>query len=154
VAAQTWVIPSCNGIASDGTGVFVSSTSTGTIYRLTGTNALASPVRVTGGQPRRIVVAGDSAYVADGATNKIYSFATNGSGTITTHTAGLAAPTSMVYDGENLVVCTQLGAVTAYRLPDFTVAASAQLDTGTDSLVFDGRNVWVINSFSNWMEKR
>jgi hypothetical protein len=109
---------------------------------------------MTGGQPRRIVVAGKTAFVADGVSAKVYSFATDGSGTVTTNTLGLAAPSSMVFDGENLVVSTQAGGVTAYKLPGLTAAATGTLDAGSDSLVFDGRNTWVVNSFSNFMEKR
>jgi hypothetical protein len=153
-AARTWVIPACNGLAADATGAFVSSTSTGTVYRITGINPLASPARITGGQPRRIVIAGPTVYVADGASNRIYSFAADGSGPVTTNTVGLSAPSSMVFDGGHLLVTTQLGGVTAYTVPALTPAATAQLNPGTDSLVFDGRNTWVVNSFASWMEKR
>ena len=152
--ARTWTIPTPNGIAADSTGVFVSSTSTGSVYRINGINPTATPARLTGGQPRRIVMAGDTVYVADGASNKIYSFAADGSGTVTTNTVGTATPTSMVYDGEHLIVSVQTGLVTAYRVPGLVSAGSAQLTAGTDSLVFDGRNVWVVSSFGNWMEKR
>ncbi len=153
-AARTWIIPTCNGIAADSTGVLVSSTSTGTIYKLTGVNPTATPARTFSGQPRRIVVAGPTAYVADGATNRVYSFATDGSGSVTTTVLGLATPTSMVYDGETLIVTTQLGSVTSYRLPALTPVVAAQLTAGTDSLLFDGRNTWVVNSLGGWMEKR
>jgi hypothetical protein len=152
--AQTWTIPTCNGIATDGTSVFVSATSVGGIYRITGTDAVATLARTTGGQPRKIVIGNGTAYVADGATNKIYSFATDGSGTVTTNTVGSAAPSSMTFDGEHLIATTQSGAITAYNASDFSVVKTGQLTTGTDSLVFDGRNVWVLNSFGSWMEKR
>lgn len=154
LAARTWTIPTPNGIAADSTGVFVSSTSTGSVYRINGINPTATPARLTGGQPRRVVMAGDTVYVADGASNKIYSFAADGSGTVAMNTVGTTTPTSMVFDGENLIVTVQTGLVTAYRVPDLVSAGSAQLTAGTDSLVYDGRNVWVVSSFGNWIEKR
>lgn len=151
---RTWVIPTPNGIVANATGVFVSSSSTGTVYRINGTEATATVVRTTGGQPRRMILANGTIYVADGAANRIYSFAADGTGSVTTNTVGLSAPTSMVYDGENIVTTTQLGLVTAYSLPSFTPVGSAQLQVGMDSLTFDGRNVWVGNSLNNYVEKR
>lgn len=152
--ARTWVIPACNGIAAHENGVFVSSTSAGTIYKITGIDVTAMPVRSTGGQPRRIVKAGDTVFVADGVANKVYSFAADGSGAVATNTLGLSAPSSMVFDGQHLIVSEQTGVVTAYLLPDLTTAATATLESGSDSLVYDGRNVWVGNSFRNTIEKR
>ncbi|GEM_PF-1359621 len=152
--ARSWIIPTCNGIAADATGVYVSSTSAGTIFRINGINPTASPARITGGQPRRIVIAGPTVYVADGASNKVFSFAADGTGGVVTNPLGLSAASSMIYDGENLVIATQLGSVTAYSLTDLTTAGTAQLDPGTDFLGFDGRNIWVGSSFGNWMEKR
>ncbi len=152
--SRTWVIPTPNGIVANPTGVFVSSSSTGQIYRIIGTDANATVVRTTGGQPRRMLIANGTVYVADGAANRIYSFAVDGTGSVTTNTVGLSAPTSMVFDGENILTTTQLGLVTAYSLPAFTPVASAQLQIGMDSLTFDGRNVWVGNSLNNYIEKR
>jgi hypothetical protein len=151
---QTWTIPTPNGIAADASGVFVSSTSVGSVYRINGIDPLAAPARITGGQPRRIVIAGDTAYIADGAAAKVYSFAIDGTGSVTANTLGVSPPSAMVFDGEHLVIANQAGGVAAYTLPALTVAASGQIDAGSDSLVFDGRNTWVVNSFGNFMEKR
>jgi hypothetical protein len=152
-ATRTWTIPSPGGIAADGTGVWVSSSTTGVVYRLNVSQAAPLTSKTTGGQPMRVVVAGGSVYVADGTAASVYSFAADGSGTVTTN-AVAAAPTSMVYDGTNLVVSTQTGLVTAYALPAFTSAGSISLAAGIDFLVFDGRNVWIGNGMGNWMEKR
>lgn len=152
--ARMWTIPTPSGIAADSTGVLVSSSSTGTVYKITGITPAAAPARVTGGSPARIVKAGERFYIADSATAKIYSFAGDGSGTVTTHTPSAMVASAMTFDGVNLVVATQAGTVTAYKVPEMTVAGSAVLEAGTDSLMFDGRNVWVVNSFGNWIEKR
>ncbi len=153
-AARTWTIPQASGMASDGAGVWVSSQSTGTVYRLNVSQAAPLTSKATGGTPRRIVMAGSTVCVADGAAAKIYTFAGDGTGSVTSNTVGTASPTSMVYDGTNLLVSVQTGVVTAYTVPGFTSAGSATLTSGIDSLVFDGRNVWVGNGTGNWMEKR
>jgi sugar lactone lactonase YvrE len=152
-ATRTWTITSPNGIAADGTGVWVSSSTTGVIHKLNVSQAAALATKTTGGQPKRVVVAGDTVYVADGSAGSIYSFAADGSGTVATKSV-TAAPSAMVFDGTNLVVALQSGNVTAYALPGFTSAGSVTLGSGTDSLVFDGRNVWIGNGVGNWIEKR
>ena len=152
--ARTWNIPSPAGIASDGAAVWVSSSSTGTIYRLNQSAAAPLTSKATGGQPRRVVMAGSTVCVADGTLAKIYTFAGDGTGSVTGTTVGAAAPTSMVFDGTNLIVSTQAGVITAYTLPAFTPTATSTLTTGTDSLLFDGRNIWVGNGTGNWVDKR
>lgn len=154
VPARTWTIPTPNGIGADATGAFVSSTSTGTIYRINGIEATALPARITGGQPRRIVMCGSTVVVADGTANKLYSFAADGSGIVASNTLGVAPASTMLYDGSRLIVVTQTGGITAYSLPSFTPEKTAQIDPGTDMAVFDGRNVWIGSSIGNWMEKR
>ncbi len=153
-ATRTWTIPQPAGIASDGAGVWVSSQSTGTVYRLNVSQAAPLTSVATGGTPRRVVMAGSTVCVADGSLARIYSFARDGSGSVTPNNVGTAAPSSMVYDGTNLFVSVQTGAVTAYAMPGFASAGSVTLGSGIDSLVFDGRNVWVGNGTGNWIEKR
>jgi hypothetical protein len=151
---RTWNIPSPAGMASDGTAVWVSSSGTGVVYRLSNTSAAAVAQKSTGGQPKKVVIIDGTVYVADGASAKIYTFASDGSGSVTTNTVGAAAHTTMVFDGQYLVTTTAAGVVTAYSVPALASAATVQLDAGMDTLLFDGRNVWVGNSTMNYIEKR
>ena len=80
--------------------------------------------------------------------------AADGSGSVTSNTLGFTTPSSIIYDGENLILTAQTGTTVAYSIPGLTPAATAQLDPGTDWFVFDGRNTWVGSSFGGWMEKR
>lgn len=153
-ATRSWTIPQPAGIASDGAGVWVSSQSSGTLYRLNVSQAAPLTSKATGGTPRRVVLAGSTVCVADGTLNRVYTFASDGTGTVTNNNVGTAAPTSMVFDGTNLIVSVQTGAVTAYAMPGFTSAAGITLGSGTDSLLFDGRNVWIGNGTGNFVEKR
>jgi hypothetical protein len=153
--ARQWTVASVGGMAADDTGgVWVSSNGTGTVYRFTQSAVNATSTKATGGAPKRVVVANGTVYVSDSATNKIYSFAADGGGSITPTTAGTAAATAMVFDGTSLITVQQNGAMTAFALPALTVAQTVTIDTGLDSLVFDGRNVWVGNGPGNWFEKR
>lgn len=153
--ARQWTVASAAGAAADETGgVWVSSSSTGTVYRFIQSAANATSTRVTGGSPKRVVVAGQTVYVSDGSTNKVYSFPADGSGSITETTLGTGAATAMVFDGTYLVTIQQNGVMTAWTLPGLASAQTATIDTGIDSLVFDGRNVWVGNGPGNWMDKR
>ena len=97
-------------------------------------------------------MAGSTVFVADGASTKVYSFAADGTGIVATNNLGLAASNPMVFDGENLVCCTQTGTVTAYKLPPSPVGTETR--HRDHCIVFDGRNTWIGSSFGNWMEKR
>lgn len=152
---RSWTVASAGGAAPDETGgVWVSSSSTGTVYRFTQSQSSATSTRVTGGSPKRVVVVGPTVYVSDGVSNKIYSFAADGTGSITTTTVGTAAATAMVFDGTYLITAQQNGVLTAWSLPNLVSAQTVTIETGIDSLVFDGRNVWVGNGPGNWLDKR
>lgn len=152
--ARSWSIPSPGGMASYQGHVWVSSTTSGSVIRLTGLQQTATATMTTGGNPRRVVIANDKVYVYDQSAPKIYSFNADGSGSVTTTTIGSAAFSAMVFDGQNLVVTTSAGVVSVLGLPALNVISSTALSSNADSLVFDGRNVWVGSSNGNWYEKR
>lgn len=152
--ARSWTIPSPAGMASYQDHVWVSSSTSGTVVRLTGLQQTATATMTTGGSPKRVVVANDKVYVSDASAAKIYSFNADGSGSVTTTTIGSAAFSAMVFDGQNLVVTTSAGVVSVLGLPALNVISSTALSGAADSLVFDGRNVWVGSSNGNWFEKR
>jgi hypothetical protein len=152
---RSWTVAGVGGIAADDTGgVWVSSSSTGTVYRFIQSAVNATATKVTGGSPKRVVVAGGNVYVSDSAAAKFYSMAADGTGSVTTINAGTAAATAMVYDGTYMITAQQNGVLTAWTLPSFTSAHTVTIETGLDSLAFDGRNIWVGNGPANWFDKR
>lgn len=154
VAARSWTIPSPAGIAAIGDSVWVSSSTSGAVVRLTGLQQTATATMNTGGSPKRVVVANDKVYVSDASAANIYSFNADGTGSVTTTTIGSSAFSAMVFDGQNLVVTTNAGVVSVLGLPGLNVLSSTALSASTDSLTFDGRNVWIGSSNGNWFEKR
>jgi hypothetical protein len=152
---RTWVLASVGGVAPDENGgVWASSTSTNTVYRFSAGSANATSTKNLSGPPRRVVVANGTVYVSDNTAAKIYSFAADGTGSITTTSVGTAAATAMVYDGTYLWTAQQNGVITAWTLPGLTQAATFTAETGTDGMVFDGRNVWISNGAGQWIDKR
>lgn len=153
VPARTWMIPTPNGLAADSDGVWVSSTSTGLVYKLTGINAAPSATVPTGGQPRPICVTPDKVFVADNTQGKLYSFARSGVPIPTTTDIGPLPISAMATDGQYLFITTGTGGMVARKLSDLSSAATASVTGVIDSMIFDGRNVWVGSSSGNFIEK-
>jgi len=161
IASRAWTVTSPNGIAADTGGVWVASGSTGQVIRLTGIQATVTSTINTGGAPGRVVVANGRVYVADANIARIYSFASDGTGGVTTTTIPQIAR-AMTFDGTYLVTAFNTGVLTAWNLPSLTSAAMATVPTivngstgaQLDSLLFDGRGIWVGSGNSNFAEKR
>jgi hypothetical protein len=152
---RTWVLSSVGGLAADENGgVWATSTSTNTAFRFTVGQANATASKNLGAPPHRVIVVNGTVYVSDNASNKIYTFAADGTGSVTPNTVGTMAPSAMVYDGSNIWTTQSNGVITAWSLPNLTQVANFTAETGTDGLIFDGRNVWISNSNGNWADKR
>jgi hypothetical protein len=152
IQAPSWIAPDAQGSGSYG--VWVSSSTAGTVTRLSGTNAMPAKVFNTGGQPKKIVVAGSRVYVIDGSGARIFSFNADGSGNVTTTTIGSATFQSIVYDGQNLITLTATGVIRTLSLPDLTTISTVNIGFPADALHFDGRSVWVSSATGNFIEKR
>ena len=84
----------------------------------------------------------------------MYSFNRDGTGTATTGDIGSLAASAIATDGQNLFVATATGTLTARKLSDLSVINTATISGVLDSLIFDGRNIWVGSSAGNFLEKR
>lgn len=125
----TWVIPSCNGIAADGT---VSGIPPPPPAPSTASPA-STPPRPSAASPAASPAASSSVAtpsMSQTALRQVYSFAADGSGSVTSNTLGFTTPSSIIYDGENLILTAQTGTTVAYTIPGLTPAATAQLDPG------------------------
>jgi hypothetical protein len=151
--ARSWTIVSAGGIAPDDGAVWVSSSSSGQVLKFTGINPTATRTITTGGSPTKLFVAQGRVFVADSSQPRLFSFAADGSGSVTSVTVPEVV-TALAFDGTYVITGTGSGVMSARMPSDLALVTSVSTGTRVDSIAFDGRNLWATATQASVMDKR
>jgi subtilase family serine protease len=138
------------GIAFDGTNMWVTNFTSGTVTKLSATGATLGTFTV-GGSPYGIAFDGTNMWVTNANSNTVSKLSATGA-TLGTFTVG-GGPHGIAFDGTNMWIANIASNTVNKLSPTGATLGTFAVGLAPFRIAFDGANMWVTNTNSNTVSK-
>ena len=134
-----------NGVAFDGTNIWVANNGSNTVTKLLASNGNSLASYQTGDTPQGVLFDGANIWVSNNGDGTLTKYTPSSGVPVGTYTVG-NNPAGMAFDGANVWVANNVdGTVSEVQASTGTVLNTFNVGAGPRSVVFDGTNIWVTN---------